>query len=326
MRFRNDFKNCVEVGIGVSSAYYMKQEVPRGHKDYVMSRSSLMEFARCPHKWIQTPDRDSSKALDWGSLVDCLLFTPKAFDEQFAVKPETYVNDKGETKDWNGNSNTCKQWLRNNAHLTAVSSLQILDSKEAVKRLRADKKVQSLLFQSVYQVMIAGEFHDRETGLKIPCKILIDIKPDSRGDYGNMLADLKTANDATFQRWAKKVNEFDYDAQAAMQLDMFNAESGQMREEFLHVVQESEPPYEIGRRSLSQEFLEIGRHKYLSALHLYAWCLQRNEWPGYDDTTNEFENGWRLTQPEPWMIKDTPFAMPQRESQLTKIDEPLMAD
>lgn len=325
MKFRNDFKKCVEVGVGVTNAEYMKQTVPRGNPAYVMSRSSLMEFARCPHKWIQTPERDSSKALDWGSLVDCLLFTPDAFGEQFALKPETYTNEKGEVKDWNGSSNTCKQWLRDNSHLTAISSLQLTDAREAVKRLKADKKVSALLMQSAFQVMITGEYHDYETGLKIPCKVLIDIKPDSRSQFRNMLADLKTANDATAQRWARKVNDFDYEAQAAMELDMHNAESGQMREEFLHVVQESEPPYEIGRRSLSQDFLEIGRHKYLSALHLYAWCLKNNQWPGYDDTTNEFEDGWRLTQPEPWMMKDTPFAMPPRDNHLTEIGDPLSA-
>lgn len=325
MRFRNPFKKCEVVGEGVSNAAYMKQEAVRGSKDYVMSRSSLMEFARCPHKWIQTPERESSKALDWGSLVDCLLFTPDAFGEQFAVKPETYTNEKGEVKDWNGNSNTCKQWLRENAHLTAITALQLLHAKEAVKRLRMDKKVGALLNQSKFQVMIRGFYHDWETGLDIPCKVLMDMVPDSRSQFSNALADLKTAEDATAQKWSRKVSGFDYDAQGAMQLDMFNAESGQIREEFLHVIQESEPPYEIGRRSLSQEFLEIGRHKYLSALRLYAVCLANNEWPGYDDTTNDIEDGWRLCQPEPWMMKETPFAMPQRDKHTAEVGDPLSA-
>lgn len=326
MNFRNPFTKCVEIGDGVSNAEYMKQTVARGHRDYVMSRSSLMEFGRCPHKWIQTPDRESSKALDWGSLVDCLLFTPSRFDEQFAIKPETYTNEKGEVKDWNGNSNTCKQWLRDNAHMTAVTSLQLSDARVAVKRLKEDKKVAALLNQSRFQVMITGFYKDWDTGLVIPCKTLQDIQPDHLSIHHNALADLKTGYDATAQKWARKVNDFDYEAQAAMELDMHNALTKQERDQFLHIVQESEPPYEIGRRSLSHEFLEIGRNKYLSALRLYAWCLSRNEWPGYDDTTDEFENGWRTTQPEPWMVKDCPYVIPHEESQLTETQESYAAN
>lgn len=323
MNFRNPFEKCVIVGEGVTSKEYLNQKAERGHPDYVMSRSSLMEFAQCPHKWIQTPDADSSKALDWGSLVDCLLFTPDAFKEQFAVKPETYVNEKNETKDWNGNSNTCKQWLRDNAHLTAVSAVQVASAQKAVKALCNDEKVSALLTDSKFQVMATGYFKDWDTGLRIPCKVLIDMVPDSRNQFGSALADFKTSNDATAQKWARHVNDYDYDAQAGMQLDMFNAESGQERFEFLHVVQESSSPFEIGRRSLSQEFIEIGRHKYNSALKLYAWCLKNNKWPGYDDTTNDIENGWRLTQPEPWMIKDCPFIIPERANQLTNLEEPI---
>lgn len=323
MNCRNPFKNCCEIGEGVSNARYMKQTVERGNPSYVMSRSALMEFAQCPHKWIQTPDRDSTKALDWGSLVDCLLFTPSEFDEQFVLSPATYTNGKGKEMPWTLKSDTCQEWKdeKEQAGLIVITQTKLREAGKAVEVLKADKKVSALLGQSRFQVMIAGNYKDHETGLVIPCKTLQDIQPDSQSIHGSALADLKTGYDATAQKWSRKVNDFDYDAQAAMELDMFNAESGQERDQFLHIVQESDAPYEIGRRTLSHEFLEIGRHKYLSALRLYAWCLKNNEWPGYDDTTNEFENGWRLTQPEPWMMKDCPFVIPQRENQLTQVEE-----
>jgi len=61
-------------------------------------------------------------------------------------------------------------------------------------------------------------------------------------------------------------------------------------------LQENFPPFETGRRLLSQDFTSIGRQTYEHALRLYARCLKSGIWSGYD-LPEEFT----LLQPQPWM-------------------------
>ena len=128
--------------------------------------------------------------------------------------------------------------------------------------------------------MVVGEYADKETGLTVPLKGMIDLEPRVNSTFHDSLADLKTCNSASPFPWARAVFEHGYHIQAAMYLDLYNSATGQDRTTFLHVLQESYAPWEVGKRLLSQEFLELGRLTYLTALQRYCQCLAANSRPG----------------------------------------------
>lgn len=298
----NPIKEAHDCGDGVTYETYARQPegVTRGHPDFVMSGGDLSEFTRCPHRWRMGYRDGETRFTEWGQLIDCLLLTPQDFEKRFAVRPETYENDKGETKPWSGNSNVCKAWLEAHEGSQIVKPDEVLRAGTAVKLIRDDEQLADCIADSRKQVMLTGFYDDKETGLRIPIKSLLDLVPPS-----GYLADLKTCTNAAPRAWKSQVFNFGYHQQAARHLDLWNAAHSDTRNEFRHIVQESFEPFEIGKRMLSAEFISHGRYSYVKALKRYAECLKRDEWPGYDQSDSNADlviDEHLVVSPEAWMI------------------------
>lgn len=289
--------------IGPSNGSYHRQTVKRGDPAFIMSKSELWEFAKCPSRWIAGYKAEKTSEMSWGDRVDCLLFTPDRFAKRFVVCPATYPAAKGEVKPWNWNAIYCKDWR--DSQPAGVEVLKPDEAEEiqlAVHTLKQDDDVRELLSCSQSQVEIAAEYHD-ESGIVVPLRGLVDIAPNAPSErFGKCLADLKTCESAHPKPFARSVHQYGYAWQAAIYLDIWTAATEEDRCEFRFILQESFAPYQVGKRILSQEFLEIGRRDYIAALRLYCQCLNQNDWPNYEGMDNQSIDGWAITQPEAWMI------------------------
>ena len=300
---KNPIVEARDCGHGISFATYSAQPegVKRGHLDYILSGSDLMEFDTCPHRWVSGYKDEETKFTEWGSLLDCLLMDG-THERRFAVCPETYENEKKEVKPWNFNATVCKGW-RTKAEgegRQVVKPDLLKDAQEAAAVVLKDKQVADLFEASRKQVMVQGFYDDRETGLRIPLRCLIDLVPPK-----GMLADFKTATTAHPRAWVKHVFTFNYHVQAARHLDLWNAATGEQRVDFRHYIQESFAPWETAKRILSEEFILLGRDRYVRALKRYAACVKTGIWPGYDVASSNADmviDGHLLVQPEAWMV------------------------
>lgn len=299
----NPIKYAHDCGDGVSFETYSRQAqgVTRGHPEFVMDGKDLKNFTHCPHRWrAGHNDDDETPSTDWGQLLDCLLITPRAFESRFAVRPETYTNEKKEVKPWNGNSNVCKEWLNQHEGMEIVKSDDVLRASSAAKLIMADEQYSVVIPASRRQVMLTGFYDDVETGLRIPIKSLLDLVPPEK-----YLVDLKTSKDAHPRSWKQQVWKYRLHVQAARHLDLWNAAHKDTRNEFRHIVQESFEPFEIGKRMLSAEFISHGRYSYVKALKRYAKALKTDTWDGYDSPDNNSDiviDGHLVVSPEAWMI------------------------
>jgi hypothetical protein len=61
---------------------------------------------------------------------------------------------------------------------------------------------------------------------------------------------------------------------------------------------------------VSREFIIGGRGIYQHALSFYAWCLKDNHWPDYDERADNHIDGWAVIEPDPYMAKNWPGALP----------------
>jgi len=308
--FRNPFSNGVVVGSGVTSEQYQKHPA--------MSRGALIEFRRCPRRWKSGYKAPESDAKDWGSLLDCLVLTPAEFPHRYAVQPETYPAPEkharvksgelkpGDPLPWNNNATFCSEWTEAQEALkkTVISAKDEVEVSRAADEILNDASAGDLIRSSKRQVMVTADYTDRETGIVVAVKILIDLLPArAHPEFGKCLADLKTTTSAAHGPYLRQVNNYGYHVQAALYLDVYTAATKEDRIEFRHVVQESYPPYQVGRRLISAEFIEIGRMTYMDALAKYAKCLAENNWPDYDCGDRSI-NGWSLVEPEAWMVKE----------------------
>jgi hypothetical protein len=107
---RNPFTGGKIIGSNITPEKYRANEGKRGTKEFVMSRSSLADFIECPSKWVNGHESKDTDATTWGSLMDTLVLAPKQFQARYAVYPETYPVEGGETKPWNNTAMFCRYW------------------------------------------------------------------------------------------------------------------------------------------------------------------------------------------------------------------------
>lgn len=304
----NPITDAVVVGDGVSVERYLEQPkgVKRGDPGYVMSGSDLMEFDNCPHRWRAGYEEEGTKETEYGALLDCLLMDGvKAVFERFIILPETYTSKDGDEKPWTFAATVCKEWRKEHNPLgkTEIKSQLWGIAKTAADRLLSDPQLAELFATSRKQVMLTGIYHDKETGIRVPVKSLLDLVPPAPLGY---LVDLKTCNSAHPRAWKKQVFNYSYHVQSARHLDLWNAATGEQRNEFRHVLQESVHPFEVAKRFLSSEFVALGRQKYVGALKRYAQCLSTGVFPGYDEAESSADmviDGWLMCSPEAWMVQ-----------------------
>jgi len=96
----------------------------------------------------------------------------------------------------------------------------------------------------------------------------------------NVIADVKTCQDASPTGFAKVVANFGYHQQAAMYQDGIEAVTGR-RLPFVFVCVEKEPPFLVGVYQLDEEALTVGADRNRRAINMYADCESSGVWPGY---------------------------------------------
>lgn len=268
-----------------------KSEIPKGDPSFVMSRSELWGFFKNAHKWLMSEREKPTGPMEFGSLVDCLLLTPDEFPKRYAVEPEEYAPGKR----WNYNATICKDWRTAAEKIgqVAVSTTDVLKAQRAVKSYFGNKRLSDFRAASQSQSMALVEWHDEDTGLVIPFKVMVDLVPKPSSQFGDTLADLKTTNDAEREKWKRKVFSDGLYFQGATYLDAYNTASDLNYRLFENHLIESSAPFEVTHRRISEDFISIGRAHYRAALRNYCQCLKSGRWPGYD--TDDVE-------PESWMV------------------------
>lgn len=95
--------------------------------------------------------------------------------------------------------------------------------------------------------------------------------------------DLKTCLSAHPDAVEKDVANYRYYQQAPWYLDVIKALGlhGDREPRFLFVFIEKDPPYLISVVELEGPALKAGRRDNETALHIYAECLAKNDWPDY---------------------------------------------
>lgn len=323
------FRNAKVVAANVSVENYLQwgtvntDASGRCTLGYPMTRSDLLSFAACPARYRRGYVRPESKALSYGSLLDCIVLQPDQFSTRYVEIPKTYTaigmkcptcgsitdaktcrackTDRVQTyieKPWDWASSVCQEWRKANDGKEPVKSEALAEAVMAEHTIREIDGIGEMLRDSQRQVMCVAEWADVATGLTVPVKVLLDIVPAKDGPFGKLLFDLKSTKAAATRACQRDCFNFGYAAQAAMHSAVYCAATGEDRCSFAHIISESVAPYHVELDLLSVEFVNIGMAQIMSALSYYCQCLKADKWPGYYAET--VIDGFRLLQPEAW--------------------------
>lgn len=252
----------------------------------VLSKSMLWRFHKNAWRWRECPEVKTTAAMLHGSLVDCLLLTPGRFPHEYAATPETYSAPESKKKDapivekpWNWNAGPCKEWKAEmeGKGIEVLKYGELETAMQAVERLKAHRDVAAMLAGAATQTAVVGELPHKAGPVLV--KGLLDIVPDKGGEFGNALVDLKTTGQMESPReLGTTIARMGYHVQAALYLDLWNAVTGDNREEFWFVFQLAAEPYEVCVAQLEPDAVMVGRKLYLDAVDHWKRCVATGEW------------------------------------------------
>lgn len=108
-------------------------------------------------------------------------------------------------------------------------------------------------------------------------KTRLRARPDMFTD--RLIIDVKTTD--CISNFSKSIYRYGYHRQAAMQIDGLKQLDGKERFFAFFVVEKKHPNLTICY-TLDEQSISKGREEYLDGAAIYAECLRKDEWPGYD--------------------------------------------
>lgn len=211
--------------------------------DSYLSKSVLWELnTDSLFKWrFHTKQRETTAAMRWGSLVDCLTTTPELEGSDIALSPFDSYRTK-EAQAWKAAQEAEKKIV--------VTAAEMEEARAAVKMLTQTCKSSADIFaKSKSQVIVAANV------LGANVKGLIDLAPEGE----NFLADLKTVSTFSLEGFAKQVANFGYHMQAGIYLNLWNAKHPEdQRTGWKFIWQDSAAPYEACVTELAPQDIEAG--------------------------------------------------------------------
>lgn len=240
-----------------------------------ISQSLLKEFgaAATPLHFSVREPRKQTPDMAFGEVCHAAVLTPDKFAESYYLKPETY----GDGKAWNGNATECKTWLLTHADRPVMTKPDLEHVAKVRETLTTSPKLE--VFRDALKIgktEVSFFKRDEETGLMLKARVdLMAVDVMQR----TWLWDLKKcqSGEATPKSFGVEIENRGYHIQMASYLYITGATR------FVFVVFDDSPPYDAAMFEPPNDVLNRGHAKWRQLLRAYARCVEKNEWPGYQE-------------------------------------------
>ena len=145
-------------------------------KNGPISCSMLKDFARNPYAWLRSKPKESTPAMNTGSLLDAAITEPDRLDEIVAISPFDSFRTK-EAREWKAEQESASRLI------IAPESLQ--NALKCAEAVRSHKEAGRILSQSEAQTGVFGNLYG------IPAKALVDLAPKAE-HWDETLWDIKS--------------------------------------------------------------------------------------------------------------------------------------
>ena len=237
------------------------------HKNYYQNSdyisNSMLNFlsGKSPEYFrfmMDNPQRPTT-AMKFGSALHMNVLQPEEFNKNYIVTPKFDRRTKQGKEDY-------QNFINNNRLKTFVSETDYELIEQITLKLMKDECVNKLLSEGIKEHIVA--WHNEE--YEVDCKGMLDCyRPES-----DIIIDLKTTQDCSYNTFSKSVKKFKYHKQAAFYMDAVKAE------EYIIIAVEKSPPFSINIIQLGNQLIDKGREMYNQELEVYKYCTDNDYWPG----------------------------------------------
>ncbi len=238
----------------------LAESVGKGHLSYSSIKYALQDM-RLWEMYMRGQLKKESPALSFGSMYDCLLFTPKDFKKQFMI-----LDDRKICKTIGGRApkmtNKYKAWAKDYKDEADEKGLELISHDDFTK---AQEMIDRLKKTGVLEEYLKGdyqyEFNEEVNG--VPVRGFLDCLNEG------YISDSKTTQ--SLDKFRYNVFSFGYDIQAYIYCEVLG------KEKFYWVAQEKAYPYAIGVYEASSETLQRGAEKFNMAVERITEYLDNKQ-------------------------------------------------
>jgi hypothetical protein len=274
--------------------YDMPAEPYHRHVGSLSSAGARCIVNDCPAVFRYRQDNPQNKReFDIGTATHLLTLEPEKFPGRVFIV-------RGKTKDGKESAGYASQDAKEQReHAYALGRTPLLpDEYDLVQNMRA----------AVWAHPIAGKafiggqaekslfWRDPESG------VMCRTRPDYLPPHTRYLVDLKTAASSDPEDFVKSAADFGYHMQAEWYLSGVESLLGERPERFAFVVVSKKPPHLVTVHWVGADALYWGSVQNRYARHVFAWCGERDEWPGYVQKIGQPGEAYNFNLPV-WKLK-----------------------
>ena len=264
---------------GIDPEDYFKMthaENAEGQKYVIASKSMLAKFNDDPMKWKHSPPFEKTAAMTGGSLLDCMLLTPRNLDREFILKPEDAPRRPTQpqidaVKKSAKAIESISYWEAFDAKARGkelITGKQMDAAKLAVKQLKKHPRCAAIIEHSSKQTVCVAEYRGHMV------KGMFDLVPDADSPWGNAVIDLKRTSGFTHAGFRKIIRQFKYHWQLAFYRWLLKETTGEDRDVGKIIISDSEAPYSCGLLTMHDDDIKRGHDEVFAALDKYIDCLE----------------------------------------------------
>ena len=237
------------------------------HNDYYqsteyISNSMLNNLSgRSPEyfRFAMDNPQPSTAAMKFGSALHVNVLQPEEFNKNYAVSPKFDKRTKIGKADY-------AEFQKKNFFKTIITEAEFEMIEQMTMKLMKDSTIKTLLSGGEKEKIITwhNEAHN------VNCKGMLDCY--KKGP--NIIVDLKTTQDASYNGFRRSIMKYKYHKQAAFYMDAIGAD------EFYIIAIEKSPPFNMNVIQIGEDLIEDGRYMYNQELEIYNYCTKHDYWPG----------------------------------------------
>lgn len=253
------------------------------HATSAVSKSDLDLIAKSPAHYIESKNspKEQTVSMLLGSVAHKLVLEADKFEEEFAIAPDVDRRTKAGKEQW---TKFCENITDK---ITVIDNSVFEQAMEISKAVGTHPIASKLLHSGQAELSYFWE----QNGIECKCR------PDYLRTDIKTVVDFKTAQDASPDEFAKAAYKYRYHVQAAWYLDGLRA-CGLNIENFIFVVCETKPPYNVMCYVADEYMLKLGRAEAEKNLETYKKCAESDIWHGYEEKPKIND----LSLPE-WVMK-----------------------
>jgi hypothetical protein len=239
------------------------------HKYAAISKTGLDKIDRSAAHFMFGEKREPSRHMVIGTAIHTAVFEPARYADDYMTLKEVKVRTASEYKQ-------AVKARGDETTLTGPEGDFVAGMQESVQQNREA----SAILQAPGRAELSVITTDPQTGVAVKCRF------DWLTDDGRAL-DLKKTQDCRMDAFGRSIANYRYHVQAAFYSDVWLWETGETLQWFKFLAVEERLPHASKIWQLPEPEMDFGRAEYRKNLDEYARCLDANDWP-MPDSSSEY--------------------------------------